>query len=234
MAEQLSANERAFLQKVMDRASLPDIYDARDLTTVVFRTMRDLMTTETDQKTEAAFKDADIADLWRDDNPIVSFLSRFRPPLDIDSELVLRRIKQEGGVPKNVSAEAVVIAVPLSQHAPIAIECMNAGLHVLTEKLMARTIGQCKEMIAVARKKNVLLAMGARFAEHACFYIVSVWVISYATEQLELAKSGVLTGVWIAAGFQLIAIPAFGLLSDRVGRRPVYLYRSNCNLHRSG
>ncbi|MEZ6060635.1 MAG: MFS transporter [Planctomycetaceae bacterium] len=72
-------------------------------------------------------------------------------------------------------------------------------------------------------KKNVLLAMGARFAENACFYIFSVWVISYATEQLELAKSGVLTGVWIAAGFQLIAIPAFGLLSDRVGRRPVYL-----------
>jgi len=111
MAESFSPNERAFLEKVMQRASLPDIYDARDLTTVVFRTMRDLMTTETDQQTEAAFKDADIADIWRDDNPIVSFLSRFRPPLEIDEELFFRRIKQEGGVPKNVSAEAVVIAV---------------------------------------------------------------------------------------------------------------------------
>lgn len=111
MAENFSANERAFYEKVMQRASLPDIYDAKDLTTVVFRTMRDLMTTETDQQTEAAFKDADLADIWRDDNPIVSFLSRFRPPLEIDSELFLRRIKQEGGVPKNVSAEAVVIAV---------------------------------------------------------------------------------------------------------------------------
>ncbi len=72
-------------------------------------------------------------------------------------------------------------------------------------------------------KKNVLLAMGARFAENASFYIFSVWVISYATEQLEMAKANVLTGVWIAAAVQLIAIPAFGLLSDRVGRRPVYL-----------
>jgi uncharacterized protein (DUF2267 family) len=111
MAENFSATEKAFLEKVMQRASLPDIYDAKDLTTVVFRTMRDLMTTETDQQTEAAFKDADIAEIWRDDNPIVSFLSRFRPPLEIDEELFLRRIKQEGGVPKNVSAEAVVIAV---------------------------------------------------------------------------------------------------------------------------
>ncbi len=72
-------------------------------------------------------------------------------------------------------------------------------------------------------KKNVLLAMGARFAENACFYIFSVFVLSYATEQLGLAKSEVLMGVWIAAAFQLLAIPGFGILSDRVGRRPVYL-----------
>ncbi len=38
-------------------------------------------------------------------------LSRLRPPLNIDTETFLRRIKQEGGVPKGVSAEAVVSAV---------------------------------------------------------------------------------------------------------------------------
>ncbi|NER00896.1 MAG: DUF2267 domain-containing protein [Cyanothece sp. SIO2G6] len=95
----------------MRKAGLPDIYDAKDLTTVVFRSMRDLMTTDMDQQTEAAFKDAEIEQLWRDDNPIVSFLSRFRAPLNIDTETFLRRIKQEGGVPKGVTAEAVVIAV---------------------------------------------------------------------------------------------------------------------------
>lgn len=72
-------------------------------------------------------------------------------------------------------------------------------------------------------KKNVLLAMGARFAENACFYIFSVFVLSYATEQIGFTKREVLTGVWIAAAFQLVAIPGFGILSDRVGRRPVYL-----------
>lgn len=95
----------------MEKASLPDIYDARDLTIVVFRTMRDLMTTDASDRTQAAFKDEEIAQLWKDDNPIVAFLSRFRPPLEIDTETFLRRIKQEGGVPKDVSAEAVVIAV---------------------------------------------------------------------------------------------------------------------------
>ncbi|QDT33915.1 Gfo/Idh/MocA family protein [Thalassoglobus polymorphus] len=56
--------------------------------------------------------------------------------------------------------EAVVIATPLVTHAPISIDCMNAGLHVLTEKLMARTVPQCKEMIRKARDKNLLLAVG--------------------------------------------------------------------------
>jgi len=56
--------------------------------------------------------------------------------------------------------EAVVIAVPLNAHAPIAMECLDAGLHVLTEKLMAHNIIQCKEMYRKARDSNLLLAVG--------------------------------------------------------------------------
>ncbi|MEM1308427.1 MAG: DUF2267 domain-containing protein [Cyanobacteria bacterium P01_D01_bin.71] len=135
MAEGFSPSERAFLEKVMQRASLPDIYDARDLTTIVFRTMRDLMTTETDQQTEAAFRDADIAEIWRDDNPIVSFLSRFRPPLEIDSELFLRRIKQEGGVPKDVTPEAVVIAVFSTTRETLSAEQSEQIANILPDGL---------------------------------------------------------------------------------------------------
>ncbi|MDF1751765.1 MAG: MFS transporter [Verrucomicrobiales bacterium] len=80
-------------------------------------------------------------------------------------------------------------------------------------------------IVEVFRKhpKNVLLAMGARFAENACFYIFSVFVLSYATDQLGLPKQTILAGVWIAAAVQIVAIPGFGFLSDRIGRRPVYL-----------
>jgi predicted dehydrogenase len=56
--------------------------------------------------------------------------------------------------------EMVVIAVPLNQHAPIAIACLDAGLHVLTEKLMAHNVTQCKEMIRKADEKGLLLAVG--------------------------------------------------------------------------
>ncbi|MGY8674185.1 MAG: MFS transporter [Verrucomicrobiia bacterium] len=72
-------------------------------------------------------------------------------------------------------------------------------------------------------RKNVLLAMGARFAENACFYIFSIFVLSYVVNQLGLSKQVALTGVWIAAAVQIFAIPLFGILSDKVGRRPVYM-----------
>jgi predicted dehydrogenase len=61
---------------------------------------------------------------------------------------------------KEKDLEAVVIALPLHLHHPVAIACMEAGKHVLCEKLMARTIGQCKEMIKVAKKTNRILSIG--------------------------------------------------------------------------
>ncbi len=56
--------------------------------------------------------------------------------------------------------EAVVIAVPLSQHAPIADAALDAGLHVLSEKLMAHNITECKDLIKKAKEKKLLLAVG--------------------------------------------------------------------------
>jgi predicted dehydrogenase len=56
--------------------------------------------------------------------------------------------------------EAVVIAVPLNQHARVAIDCLKAGKHVLTEKLMAHSVTECKEMIRVAQAEQKLLAVG--------------------------------------------------------------------------
>ena len=72
-------------------------------------------------------------------------------------------------------------------------------------------------------RKNVLLAMGARFAENGFYYIYTVFVLSYATEHLKVERSSVLTGVLIATTCALVAIPAYGALSDRLGRRPVYM-----------
>jgi metabolite-proton symporter len=72
--------------------------------------------------------------------------------------------------------------------------------------------------------KEVLLAMGARFAENGAFYIYSVFVLVYATQKAGMEQSVVLNGILLASALELPAIPLYGALSDRVGRRPVYLF----------
>lgn len=74
-----------------------------------------------------------------------------------------------------------------------------------------------------AHPRNILLAMGARLAENGFFYIYSVFALVYVTEQLKLPRSLVLTGVLLATACELVSIPTFGALSDRIGRRPVYM-----------
>ncbi len=58
------------------------------------------------------------------------------------------------------NVEAVIIALPLWLHSAAAIDAMLAGKHVLTEKLMAWNVAQCKEMARVAEAEKKLLATG--------------------------------------------------------------------------
>jgi MFS transporter, MHS family, shikimate and dehydroshikimate transport protein len=72
-------------------------------------------------------------------------------------------------------------------------------------------------------KRDVLTAMGMRIAENGCFYIFTVFVLAYGEETLNLPKNTMLTGVIIAAAIGLFTVPLWGALSDRVGRRPLYM-----------
>jgi MHS family shikimate/dehydroshikimate transporter-like MFS transporter len=73
-------------------------------------------------------------------------------------------------------------------------------------------------------RKPVLLAMGMRVAENGLFYIYTVFVLSYGPTSLGIPRGTMLWGVTVTALTGLVAIPFFGSLSDRVGRRPVYLF----------
>jgi metabolite-proton symporter len=72
--------------------------------------------------------------------------------------------------------------------------------------------------------KQILQAMGMRIAENGAFYVFSIFVLTYVTEALGLESGGAQTGILIAAGIGLLSLPFWGWLSDRVGRRPVYLF----------
>ncbi len=61
---------------------------------------------------------------------------------------------------KDPKIEAIIIALPLHLHAPVAVEALQAGKHVLTEKLMAHSVAECKVMGRVANKTGLYLAVG--------------------------------------------------------------------------
>ncbi|MEM1251858.1 MAG: DUF2267 domain-containing protein [Cyanobacteria bacterium P01_H01_bin.21] len=119
----IATKDMAFLKKVMIRGNLKDLYDARDLTELVFRTMRDLMTNEAVQhvsddlnsqilpSTDKEALQEEISDLWEDTNPLVHFLSELRPPLNFSDETFLFRVEQEGSIPQRSGPKTVVKAV---------------------------------------------------------------------------------------------------------------------------
>ena len=72
--------------------------------------------------------------------------------------------------------------------------------------------------------REVLTAMGARFAENVSYYIFTIVISTYVTRQLDLPSSFVLGAVLIGAAVHLVTTPMWGAVSDRVGRKPVYLF----------
>ena len=124
----IAPEHQSFLEKVMVKSGFGDLYDARDFSEVVFRVMRDLMTADTIERVEGELHEEavstkekalqmEVADLWKDTNPIVGFLSRLRQPLKgpapvgIDSNLFLTRIANEGALPPTVQPEQALKAV---------------------------------------------------------------------------------------------------------------------------
>ena len=71
--------------------------------------------------------------------------------------------------------------------------------------------------------KEIALAAGSFVATNANFYIVSVWLISYATTKLGYDRTEILTANAALSLSDIPMILAFGLLSDYIGRRKMFL-----------
>jgi MHS family shikimate/dehydroshikimate transporter-like MFS transporter len=71
--------------------------------------------------------------------------------------------------------------------------------------------------------KDLLIGLGARITEISWIYVITIFGLTYAVTNLNLPRSLVLGAIALGAAGELITIPLFGALSDRVGRRPIYM-----------
>jgi MFS transporter, MHS family, shikimate and dehydroshikimate transport protein len=86
--------------------------------------------------------------------------------------------------------------------------------------------GLSKNPVIDAVGKNTttfLIAVGLKLSEVSWVYLLTVFVVVYATTKLGLPKPLMLDAVLYAALLELVSLPLFGWLSDRIGRRPLYI-----------
>jgi MFS family permease len=105
---------------------------------------------------------------------------------------------------------------PVFKEALARAEARKADRTAVAEKL---------PLVSVLRHhwKDVLIAMGARMAENISYYVITAFILVYATTSAGVSKQTALNAVLIASAVHFAVIPAWGSLSDRIGRRPVYL-----------
>jgi metabolite-proton symporter len=92
-------------------------------------------------------------------------------------------------------------------------------------KLLAERQVDRTPMLTVIKRhpKEILLSAFARMAEQAPFYIFTAFVFSYGIETLHVSRNFLLTAVLSASVLSFISIPLFGHISDRIGRKNMYM-----------
>jgi MFS family permease len=80
-------------------------------------------------------------------------------------------------------------------------------------------------IVEVFRKqpREIFLSALVRMSEQAPFYIFTAFIFAYAVGTLHMPRNFILTAVMVAAVFSFVTIPLSGHISDRIGRRKMYL-----------
>ena len=92
-------------------------------------------------------------------------------------------------------------------------------------KLAAENKVESQPVLEAIRKhpKEILLSAFLRMGEQAPFYVFTAFVFSYGTTVLGVSRDFLLTAVLVAAMVSFITIPLSGHLSDRIGRKKMYM-----------
>ena len=102
-------------------------------------------------------------------------------------------------------------------------------LGVLETPVFTRLVAEQKiertPMLEVIKRqpKEIILSALARMAEQAPFYIFTAFIFSYGTGTLEVSRDFLLVAVLCASVVSFVSIPLFGHISDRIGRRKMYM-----------
>jgi MHS family shikimate/dehydroshikimate transporter-like MFS transporter len=68
----------------------------------------------------------------------------------------------------------------------------------------------------------LLIGIGLKITEVTWAYLLTVFVVIYAVNNMDIPRSVMINAVLVASAINIFAIPLFGYLSDVLGRRPVY------------
>ncbi|MEF2267614.1 MFS transporter [Janthinobacterium sp. LS2A] len=70
--------------------------------------------------------------------------------------------------------------------------------------------------------RRLLIAGGVRIGSDVLYALVVVFTLTYVTTVLHLSSTLALTAIMVGTACNALAVPVFGALSDKIGRRPVY------------
>jgi MFS family permease len=93
------------------------------------------------------------------------------------------------------------------------------------QKLIAENKIERAPIIEVLKKqpKEVCLSALLRMGQQSPFYIFTAFVFAYGVGTLHMSRDFILTAVLVASFVSFFSIPLFGHLSDRIGRRKMYI-----------
>jgi metabolite-proton symporter len=95
---------------------------------------------------------------------------------------------------------------------------------VFTRLVVERKIERAPMLEVIKRQPgDIILSALARLAEQAPFYIFTAFVFSYGTGTLGVSRDFLLVAVLVAAVLSFVSIPLFGHISDRIGRKKMYM-----------
>lgn len=72
-------------------------------------------------------------------------------------------VQDFASVVEDPDIDAVAIATPVHTHFPLARQSLLAGKHTFIEKPMATSVGECRELIDIARDNSLMLMVGHTF-----------------------------------------------------------------------